>query len=81
MLRVFFVTKSFVCLQSFALLSDKLVPLVDGVKQNRERWLEIAAQQSLVPVENHERDTNDNVSKQESNPGSPKLVQNCNVSD
>lgn len=68
-------------LQSFALLSDKLVPLVEGVRANRDRWLEIAAQQSLIPIENHERDTNDNVPKQESNPGSPKLVQNCNASD
>lgn len=68
-------------LQSFALLSDKLVPLVEGVRKNRERWLEIAAQQSLVPDENHERDTNDNVAKQDSHPGSPKLVENCSVSD
>lgn len=67
--------------QSFALLSDKLVPLVEGVRANKERWLEIAAQQSLIPVENNERDTNDNLSKQDSNPGSPKVVQNCNASD
>lgn len=70
-------------MQSFASLSDKLVPLVEGVKKNRERWLEIAAQQSLIPVENHTRDTNDNVSKQQDSnpPGPSKLVQNCNVSD
>lgn len=68
-------------LQSFALLSDKLSPLVEGVRTNREKWLEIAAQQSLISDENHERDTNDNVPKQDSNPGSPKIVQNCNASD
>ena len=29
-------------LQAFADLSDKLEPLVEGVKENREHWLKIA---------------------------------------
>lgn len=44
--------------QAFAQLSDRLVPLVDGVRQNKHHWLEIA--ESKYPVEhctNHDRTT------------------------
>lgn len=34
--------------ESFAMLSDKLVPLVEGVRNNRIKWLEIASANSLV---------------------------------
>ncbi|KAJ8943684.1 hypothetical protein NQ318_015173, partial [Aromia moschata] len=51
--------------ESFAVLSDKLEPLVEGVRQNRRKWLEIAAENCLVPETeaNEERDDNDNLSK------------------
>lgn len=32
----------FYLLQAFADLSDKLEPLVEGVKKNREHWMQIA---------------------------------------
>jgi hypothetical protein len=32
--------------QSFAVLSDKLEPLVEGVRQNKRHWLEIAGVQN-----------------------------------
>jgi dual 3',5'-cyclic-AMP and -GMP phosphodiesterase 11 len=32
--------------QSFAVLSDKLEPLVEGVRQNKQHWLEIASIQN-----------------------------------
>lgn len=32
--------------QSFAVLSDKLEPLVEGVRQNKQHWLEIAGMQN-----------------------------------
>ncbi|KAI4457308.1 cyclic nucleotide phosphodiesterase [Holotrichia oblita] len=47
--------------EAFALLSDKLQPLVDGVQNNREHWLEIADQQSLLVGDAQEKDSNDNV--------------------
>ncbi|XP_017783345.1 PREDICTED: dual 3',5'-cyclic-AMP and -GMP phosphodiesterase 11 isoform X3 [Nicrophorus vespilloides] len=47
--------------ESFAALSDKLEPLVDGVRENRDHWLEIAAAQSLIPSESMEKDSNDNM--------------------
>jgi hypothetical protein len=33
-------------LQSFSVLSDKLEPLVEGVRQNKQHWLEIAGMQN-----------------------------------
>ncbi|KAK9719936.1 GAF domain [Popillia japonica] len=47
--------------EAFALLSDKLQPLVDGVQKNREHWLEIADEQSLLVGDPQEKDSNDNV--------------------
>ena len=36
-----------VCIcQSFAVLSDKLEPLVEGVRQNKQHWLELATMQN-----------------------------------
>lgn len=32
--------------QSFAVLSDKLEPLVEGVRQNKQHWLELATMQN-----------------------------------
>ncbi|XP_018570600.1 dual 3',5'-cyclic-AMP and -GMP phosphodiesterase 11 isoform X2 [Anoplophora glabripennis] len=51
--------------ESFGMLSDHLEPLVEGVRQNRKKWLEIAAANCLVPQTetNEERDNNDNLSK------------------
>lgn len=43
------------------MLSDKLQPLVDGVQKNREHWLEIADEQSLLVGDPQEKDSNDNV--------------------
>lgn len=37
-------------------MSDKLEPLVEGVKRNKEHWLEIAAAQKLTPATNHDRE-------------------------
>ncbi|KAJ8984667.1 hypothetical protein NQ317_015758 [Molorchus minor] len=56
-------------MQSFAVLSDKLDPLVEGVQKNRQKWLEIAAENCLVPptVAGEERDDNDNLIVVESN--------------
>lgn len=34
---------------------------MEGVRKNREHWLEIAAQHSLIPPDNHEKDSNDNM--------------------
>lgn len=45
------------CLQAFALLSDKLEPLVDGVRRNKEHWLDVAAANKLTPATNHDRDS------------------------
>jgi hypothetical protein len=37
----------YICIyQSFAVLSDKLDPLVDGVRQNKLQWLELATTQN-----------------------------------
>lgn len=47
-------------LQAFADLSDKLEPLVDGVKTNRDHWLNIAKES---PTKNHcecENNSNEN---------------------
>ncbi|KAJ8915032.1 hypothetical protein NQ315_016007 [Exocentrus adspersus] len=48
--------------EAFALLSDDLVPLVEGVRENRKHWLDIAAANCLVPTAEitEERDDNDN---------------------
>lgn len=62
--------------QAFSRLSPQLEPLVDGVKKNRAKWLEIAAAQSLIPPE-EERDSNDNLSKPntpESNPNASQIT-------
>lgn len=68
--------------EGFAKLSDKLEPLVEGVRQNRVKWMEIAAANSLVTPENAEvRDDNDNVSKPttpESKNGNVASMENCN---
>ncbi|XP_030759716.1 dual 3',5'-cyclic-AMP and -GMP phosphodiesterase 11 isoform X1 [Sitophilus oryzae] len=68
--------------EGFAKLSDKLEPLVEGVRQNRVKWMEIAAANSLVTPENSEvRDDNDNVSKPttpESKNGNVASMENCN---
>ncbi|XP_068915494.1 dual 3',5'-cyclic-AMP and -GMP phosphodiesterase 11 isoform X3 [Tenebrio molitor] len=62
--------------EAFSRLSPQLEPLVDGVKKNRAKWLEIAAAQSLIPPE-EERDSNDNLSKPntpESNPNASQIT-------
>ncbi|XP_050298984.1 dual 3',5'-cyclic-AMP and -GMP phosphodiesterase 11 isoform X4 [Anthonomus grandis grandis] len=62
--------------EAFEVLSDKLQPLVDGVRQNKEKWMEIARANSLVSSEEmEEKDNNDNLSK----PTTPE-AQNGNVS-
>jgi hypothetical protein len=39
--------KIHICIyQSFAVLSDKLEPLVEGVRQNKQHWLELATMQN-----------------------------------
>ncbi|KAL3272584.1 hypothetical protein HHI36_014054, partial [Cryptolaemus montrouzieri] len=48
---------------AFALLSDKLQPLVVGVKENREKWMKIAMDQSLITIDGEETNNNDNSSK------------------
>ncbi|CAH1167238.1 unnamed protein product [Phyllotreta striolata] len=54
--------------EAFAELSDSLQPLLDGVKDNREHWLEEAQKAHLMPREDDcEKDDNDNLSK----PNSP----------
>jgi dual 3',5'-cyclic-AMP and -GMP phosphodiesterase 11 len=46
------------CQQAFAQLSDKLVALVDGVRQNKQHWLEIAKSKSQDETcTNHDRTT------------------------
>ncbi|KAJ8970487.1 hypothetical protein NQ314_001204 [Rhamnusium bicolor] len=64
---------------SFAMLSDKLEPLVEGVRQNRIKWLEIAAANCLMPETemNKERDNNDNLSK----PSSPEQNHNSSPNE
>lgn len=59
--------------EAFADLSENLQPLLDGVKQNRDHWLEEAQRAHLVPDidETEEKDNNDNVSK----PSSPDQKQ------
>ncbi|XP_057659841.1 dual 3',5'-cyclic-AMP and -GMP phosphodiesterase 11 isoform X4 [Diorhabda carinulata] len=59
--------------EAFADLSENLQPLLDGVKQNRDHWLEEAQRAHLVPdqEETEEKDDNDNVSK----PSSPDQKQ------
>ncbi|XP_066992443.1 dual 3',5'-cyclic-AMP and -GMP phosphodiesterase 11 isoform X2 [Anabrus simplex] len=37
--------------EAFAMLSDKLEPLVEGVRQNKAHWLEIANQSTVKPEE------------------------------
>jgi len=49
---------SFVSGQAFAHLSDKLVPLVDGVCMNKQHWLEIAeSKRQAETCTNHDRTT------------------------
>lgn len=72
-------------LQAFALLSDKLEVLVEGVRQNREHWLQIAEEHKLLPT-NNEKDSNDNVTtiSKPNTPDSNNIentsVQNCRAS-
>lgn len=57
------------------MLSDKLEPLVEGVRNNRVKWMEIAAANSLVNSTPETKDSNDNVSK----PSSPSDSKNGNA--
>lgn len=67
------------------MLSDKLEPLIVGVRQNREKWMEIAADNSLVtsttaPVAGDAKDSNDNLSKPttpDSKNGNVSPTENC----
>ncbi|XP_044007181.1 dual 3',5'-cyclic-AMP and -GMP phosphodiesterase 11-like isoform X1 [Aphidius gifuensis] len=43
--------------EAFALLSDKLNPLVEGVRQNKQHWLEIAEDTCSSNCTNHDRTT------------------------
>lgn len=53
-------------------MSDKLEPLVDGVKDNRKHWLDIAAAQKLMPQTNHDRENHNEESvNHDSKPNSP----------
>ncbi|XP_049817305.1 dual 3',5'-cyclic-AMP and -GMP phosphodiesterase 11 isoform X2 [Aethina tumida] len=75
--------------ESFSSLSPQLEPLVEGVRENRKKWLEVAAANSLVTPnqENMEdRDSNDNVSKQNaldanSAPNTPENNSSSTVSE
>lgn len=52
--------------EAFALLSDKLKPLVDGVKENKQHWIEIA--DSTCKTENctnHDRTASSTASETE----------------
>lgn len=49
--------------EAFGLLSENLEPLVVGVKKNREKWMEIAMDQSLVTIDDEERNNNQNSPK------------------
>lgn len=54
-----YLTRCFFFLQAFADLSDKLEPLVDGVKKNREHWLNIAKEgfhKNHIQDENNKND-------------------------
>ncbi|KAL1497949.1 hypothetical protein ABEB36_008828 [Hypothenemus hampei] len=70
--------------EGFAMLSDKLEPLVEGVRENRVKWLEMAAANSLISGEcGKEKDSNDNVSKPttpESKNGNISPTENCSCS-
>ncbi len=44
----------FFFLQSFAVLSDKLEPLVDGVRNNKQMWLQMASEDN--PDEENENE-------------------------
>jgi len=57
------------------MLSDKLEPLVEGVRNNRVKWMEIAAANSLLNNPPETKDNNDNVSK----PSSPSDSKNGNA--
>ncbi|XP_031352670.1 dual 3',5'-cyclic-AMP and -GMP phosphodiesterase 11 isoform X3 [Photinus pyralis] len=46
--------------EAFAVLSDKLEILVDGVRINRDHWLQIAEEHKLLTT-NNAKDSNDNV--------------------
>ncbi|CAH0563713.1 unnamed protein product [Brassicogethes aeneus] len=56
--------------ESFSTLNPQLEPLVEGVRDNRKKWLEVAAQNSLVSSdqEDAEVDDNDNVPKAPTTP-------------
>ncbi|XP_020283461.1 dual 3',5'-cyclic-AMP and -GMP phosphodiesterase 11 isoform X2 [Pseudomyrmex gracilis] len=41
--------------EAFAHLSDKLVPLLDGVKENKQHWLELAESKQAENCTNHDR--------------------------
>lgn len=46
--------------QAFALLSDKLEPLVEGVRKNKQHWLEIAESRCKSDnCTNHDRTLSD----------------------
>lgn len=38
------------------MLSDKLEPLAEGVRRNKQHWLDVAAANMLTPATNHDRD-------------------------
>lgn len=56
-IKCYFLYFYFMITQAFALLSDKLNPLVEGVRQNKQHWLEIAEDTCSSNCTNHDRTT------------------------
>lgn len=70
--------------QSFATLSDKLEPLVEGVRYNRIKWLELAEQTpELIPENDMDQnsegniDENSEISEKNDSSKTDDILQNC----
>ncbi|KAF5274667.1 hypothetical protein FQA39_LY18714 [Lamprigera yunnana] len=64
--------------EAFAVLSDKLEILVDGVRRNRKHWLQIAEEHKLIASIN-EKDSNDNVTMSKPNTPDSNNLENSSV--
>lgn len=65
--------------QSFAMLSDKLEPLAEGVRRNKQHWLDVAAANKLTPATNHDRDAPEVEEAEEDEDNEPIVNSNTNT--
>lgn len=66
----------FFLLQAFACLSDKLEPLVEGVRTNKKHWIDLAQSSEAKFVNNNNDATSHNNNNQSSSNGCEKSSEN-----